>query len=183
MLINLFLAGLDDGFTCTRCGNHTAIETFGQETQQLDRKDYDDASDRDAAKTEHHFRKARPVSMYDTVVETAGHLHAGKKNQRVSLAADNGDVHLRESTENDHARGSRDHSTRFAETGVEKNSQRHHVTEQNLSHPEQLGMNSPIHQDETFNTVVLGEIQVGQVIHGNKIKHSSDEDDLQTLQP
>ena len=105
-----------------------------------------------------------------------------EQNQRVGLAADQQHVELCEAAD-DHQRGRRgDGRTRLADGRVIDHGQRQQGAEQDLHDPEQLGVDAAVHQDKALHAMMLGGVQVRQVVDDHEVEHRGDEHAQQVLE-
>ena len=152
-----------------------------QERQDFEREGRERQRQGNAADAQSHFRQGRNVTGHDTVKEAAADFLTGNERHGPGLTADDGDIHLGQAAEHDEQRGQHHQGARLAEAR-EQDDQRDDAAEEYLPDPEHGGVNAAVQQDEAFNSVALGDVQIRQVVDHHEVEHGGDEHPEQVAQ-
>src|ERR1700693_5099941 len=148
----------------------------GQERQQLESDADQEHGDGEPARREENLGQRGRIARHLAILERACHLHAREEVQRIGLAADDNDVYLRKAADQEQGRGNGDRSTALAEPRCGKSGQRQNAADKNLTDPEYRRVDAALEQEKALNPVMLGGVEVGQMMQGGKVEDGQRED-------
>ena len=96
-------------------GDRRVVQAGWQQTQHLDAKCRHQQRNRDPAQAQEELRHARRIRVHFAIKETARLIQPREHVQRKCLRTDDGDIHLRNTAQNDECTRNHDPGTLFAQ--------------------------------------------------------------------